>query len=626
MASSIIQLSDQLISQIAAGEVIESPASVVKELVENAVDAGAKNITIAIKGGGLGLIQVSDDGLGMDEKDLPLAVQRHATSKLKSFLDLEELLTLGFRGEALSSIAAVSKIKILSSKGEQTKEGQIKEGRAFVLKALGSKDLTIEPSVRVRGTTIEVSSLFYNVPVRKKFQRSLSSLNAQIMRTVQNLALAHPQFGFTLFIEEKQVFKTRHEKLSFEEAFKKATEAVLGSSQNYRWIDFKENRFQLLGYISEPLSAKKNRLSQRLVVNGRPIFSNLASRAVKEGYATALAEDLFPAFILHLKIHPSLIDVNVHPQKKEVRFKEELFLKERIKKAIFSSFQTETTLSAAGEMLSQEANALSFFQKNTFDETYEKLQRKPQNNFKDFTANYLNNSHVLSPSDLKIGEAKALSSAEQMSFSEKKAGFTAYALLGSYYFMEAWPFQKEGIAVVDLKAVSASLLFQTAVKNIRATTSAEEKKDRGQKQGESQRLLLPKLIELSVEEMLEIEAKASLFQELGLEVRKVGTKTIAIDTLPLFIEEARLEEFFLKVFEELKSFGQSQQTETFWQKKLARLTSSFAQRRQTPFSLEEARSLMKKFFQTERIAFSPLGEKIAIFLDKKELEGLFQKK
>ena len=600
MTSSIIQLDDLLISQIAAGEVIESPASVVKELVENAIDAGAENITIAIKGGGLGLIQVSDDGLGMDKADLPLAIQRHATSKIKAFPDLEELLTLGFRGEALSSIAAVSKIKIISAKGEGTKEN-----RAHLLKSLGGKDFTIEPSARVKGTTIEVSSLFYNVPVRKKFQRSSASLISQIVRTVQNLALAHPLIGLTLFVEDKQVFKTKAEKSSFAEAFKKTTEAVLGNCQNYRWIDFKENKFQLLGYISEPLAAKKNKLQQRLVVNGRPIFSALASRAIKEGYATALAEDLFPAFIVHLRVDPAFIDVNVHPQKKEVRFKEGLFLKERIKKAIFSTLQTGTTLSAAGELLSQEAAAKAFFQENTFG-TPSGIE--PQNDLNQS----LNSANT---SDLNI-----LQATEQMAFSEKKEGFSVYALVGSYYFMEAWPFHKEGVAVVNLKAVLASLLFQEALKGL----EKEEEKEKGK--AESQRLLLPKLIELSLEEMLEIEAKVSLFKELGLEIRFVGSRTIALDTLPLFVGEERLEEFFLNVFEELKSFDQSKQQKHFWQKKLARFASSFATRRKAPFNLEEARSLMQKFLKTERPEFAPTGENIAIFLDKKALDHLFQRK
>ncbi len=627
----IFQLEDQLISQIAAGEVIESPASVVKELLENAIDARAKNIAIAIKGGGLGLIQVCDDGIGMEKEDLPLAISRHATSKLKKLTDLEKILTLGFRGEALSSIFSVAKVKILSSRGKE----------ACVLKSVLAQKtkFIIEPAARAKGTTVEVASLFYNVPVRKKFQKSQTFLNTQIQRVVYNLALAHPRIGFLLTLDGRKVFQTMYSETSFERAFQDTAQQILGDCRQYRWISYQEKdsfeQVHLMGYVSQPEFAKKNRSAQRLIVNGRPVSSVLISQAVKDGFATALAEDLFPAFILHLNIFPRLIDVNVHPQKKEIRFKDGFYLKEKIKQAVFNSFYStnfdsvcfqqehqqesdknfKQSKNISNQQLDQELN--SFFQtsqtgsllskdnKNSSVKAFEQTSiAKESVNSGDLDSESLNK-------DLLQTLKQESEEENQLFFNEETKKYKAYALVGFYYFMPAWPFQKEGVAIVDLKRVLSAVLFQQMLANVKEQETF------------TQRLLIPKLIDLSLEEIKTVEDQQQIFTELGLVFRKIGSKTMALDSFPSFVDEERLSEFFLQILEELKTFGSSTAQEDFRKKKMARCLHLFAKRRDKTFSLQEADALMQRFFQLKTPALTPMGEKVAIFLDKKEINKMF---
>ncbi|MFA5249835.1 MAG: DNA mismatch repair endonuclease MutL [Parachlamydiales bacterium] len=568
MASSILLLSDQTVNQIAAGEVIEAPASVVKELFENAIDAKASRITVAIKGGGLGLIQVSDNGQGMEENELPLAVLRHTTSKIKAFEDLENLATLGFRGEALASIVSVAKVKVTSSKGE----------KAVSLFVEGGKITGLEPAARVRGTTIEVRSLFYNVPARQKFQKSPAALTAQIVRSIQNLALAHPQINLKLFIEEKLFWEIKNENEPFEMALKTTMETILGDCRDYRWLSFQENNFALLGYLGEPFIAKRNKLGQHLQINGRPVFSALISQAVKEGYATALGSELFPAFALDLRIPGSFVDVNVHPQKKEVRFKEERLVKEKIKKAVFASLMHLENLTVDGEIFRTEKTALW---------AVEPALRKEEV--------FLQNSF------LKETEAVP------------KEPFLPLALIGPYYLVEDLSGLKKRLAVIDLTQALAALLFQEATGFVKKESLA------------TQRLLMPRLVDFSASELLNVENKKTDLAALGFEIRRVGSKTLALDTKPAFLEEALAEEFFLELFEELKSFGKSCLKEAFLEKKWARFWSAFAQKR-TRFSEEEARSLALKLFTSRLPQMAPLGEKIILFLDKKALDDLFQRR
>lgn len=306
----IALLPDFLIDQIKAGEVLENPASAVKELVENAIDAKATEILVFIEGGGLQKIEVQDNGSGMDVEDLKLCVLRHATSKICSLEDLSKIYTKGFRGEALAAISSVSKIEIDTSTGNQAWR--------FV-------DGKVEPCARRKGTTIQVRSLFQNTPARLKFQKSPSSSAAAILKMIETISLAHPEIRFELCSNGKNVLKI------LPKGWKERANEVIGPLE----LSIKKIR----GLIGRPEDGKHNRSSQYLFVNGRPVVSGLVSKAVKDGFGTRMEEKLFPAFLLFLEIPPEELDINVHPQKKEVRFLEEGKVYSMVKNAVIEAFE-----------------------------------------------------------------------------------------------------------------------------------------------------------------------------------------------------------------------------------------------------------------------------------------------
>lgn len=322
MAQKILRLAEAVINQIAAGEVVENPASIVKELIENSLDAGAKTIAVEIIAGGQQLISVADDGSGMSSEDAVLCLERHATSKIRSVEDLQELDTMGFRGEAMAAISSVSHFELKTSEG-----------------AIGTRVLseggvikTVEPCARNRGTTIEVRSLFYNVPARKKFQKSPNSNAAQVSRIIESIALAHPEVSFSLKMQGKKALETSSQD------WKKRIEEILGHHEHE--IQFEKHNFRVKGFVGSPAKAMGNRVGQHLFINRRPIFSPLISKAVKEGFGTRIGEHAYPPFVLFLEVAPDSVDVNVHPQKKEVRFRDDASMFRLVQEAVQTVFPT----------------------------------------------------------------------------------------------------------------------------------------------------------------------------------------------------------------------------------------------------------------------------------------------
>lgn len=327
-------LSDQTINQIAAGEVVDRPASVVKELVENSLDAGGRRIEIDLQGGGLQLIEISDDGCGMSRQDSLLCFERHATSKIRAIDDLERVATLGFRGEALPSIASIAKVELVSCLQGET------EGSRVVIE--GGKILAHGPAGRSHGTTLSIRSLFYNLPARRKFQKSPSQQLAEIHKLLSTTALAHPSVEFrltqsgTTLLHLPPVSATT----PLEQLRERGAE-LLTDERPEEWLPLEWEREGLLvrGWLSRPSHHRPNRTGHYLYVNQRPITSPLISKAVTEGYGSRLPVHRYPLFILHLELPGEELDVNVHPQKREVRFREEELLSEAVHSAVTAALQ-----------------------------------------------------------------------------------------------------------------------------------------------------------------------------------------------------------------------------------------------------------------------------------------------
>ena len=301
-------LSPVVYNRISAGEVVEKPASIVKELVENSIDAGAKNIRIEIENGGIGSITVADDGCGIEKDDLTTAFLPHATSKIKNVDDLDNILSLGFRGEALASISAVCQVK-LSSKTADSQVG-------YSIKVSGGVFDDIVEIARSNGTTITCANLFFNTPVRAKFLRKPKTEESEITHLVEKFMLSNPELAFSYYVDGKQIYNTKSCSMS------DIIYTIYGKEiyDNLIPVNLTENGFTLTGYVTKPKVCKSNRTYQTLFVNGRYVENYLISSAVQGVYESFLMKGKFPVYVLSLKLPADCVDVNVHPSKREVKF------------------------------------------------------------------------------------------------------------------------------------------------------------------------------------------------------------------------------------------------------------------------------------------------------------------
>lgn len=323
MTALIKILDTQAANQIAAGEVVERPISVVKELIENALDAGAQQIEVTIEGSGVDFIRVRDDGRGISPEDLPRSVLRHATSKIRSIEDLDDLRTLGFRGEALPSIASVSKMEIITRPKEEIS--------GMLLRLEGGEQVEFKEIGCPPGTTVTVENLFFNTPARRKFLKSANTEFGLISDVIGRLSLAHPEVAFTLKHPKVVVLQTPGRGRLLE-----SIAAVLGQTTARRVlpISFSRKEWSMEGYISPPDLVRSTRQGETIIVNGRIIRSPLISRAIAEGYHTLIPNKLYPITILSLQLPPHEYDVNVHPTKMEIRFHQEKELAEFISEGV----------------------------------------------------------------------------------------------------------------------------------------------------------------------------------------------------------------------------------------------------------------------------------------------------
>jgi DNA mismatch repair protein MutL len=323
-------LPDQLVNQIAAGEVIERPASIVKELLENAIDAKATHITVEISKGGTEKIVITDDGVGMDEMDARLAFERHATSKIRNLDDLSKLGTLGFRGEALASIASVSNVTL------QTKREDALGG--IRLEMEGGKDPVVTAAGCPVGTKMEISNLFFNTPARKKYLKSEQTEYRHILDAVQDAALSHPEIAFKFVSNNRTVFDLL--KTSKMEA---RIGALFGKAVSSEMIEvfYGGSDLQISGHVGKPQTARSTRKYQYFIINGRPVQDHRLSYAVKEGFSNLIPSTQHPVFVISIKIDPSRVDVNVHPRKLEVRFASPQEIFRVVKSAVHGALHKE---------------------------------------------------------------------------------------------------------------------------------------------------------------------------------------------------------------------------------------------------------------------------------------------
>ncbi|MBN4067102.1 DNA mismatch repair endonuclease MutL, partial [Simkania negevensis] len=599
MASKIRILDERAINQIAAGEVIENPSSVVKELMENALDASAGEIFIEIKAGGRQLVRVADDGIGMNGDDALLCLERHATSKIRALSDLDSVLTMGFRGEAVPSIASVSKFTLTTST----------EGREGTLISVeGGNLMGCSVCARARGTTVEVKSLFYNTPVRRKFQRSLRYDSGEIVKVVSLLALAHPNVKFCLVIDDKEFFSTP--------AYGEGADAlrlrigdVLGKSflKRAHLVESSEGAFGLNGFVLDPTETRPNRTGQHLFINKRAVRSPFISKAVADAYATRLEPRRFPFFVLYLTLGEGAVDVNVHPQKREVRLHGEGALARFLMGAVDSALCNTTTPAATNASLPSPAAPAptAAFTDDAFptpkwglDATVPGIEEEVVS-----TPTTAPTLFSITSSDLPLWKLRV------------QATLADYFICKGEGLLDGLPGydpEEESIVLVDQRACQMRVLYNTLID----TTSG--------KGVAIQQLLFPITLELSKAEAQVVEGLQEELQAIGLSVRSLGGSSFIVDGIPATFDIGDITDFVVEVVEDLhkgrdpRKFGQEERVQ-----RLAVVAVRAYVRRKKRFDLQQAQGLVDRLARGPSPFISPLGAPTMVCVGSTALAKLF---
>lgn len=536
-------LSDTTINRIAAGEVIERPASVVKELVENSIDAGATQVDIILEQAGKNLIIIADNGFGMNAPELEIAVERHTTSKLDED-DLLDINTFGFRGEALPSIGAVSKMFITSR--------QKNSDKAYQICLIGGKDKQLKPAVHNEGTKIEVRDLFFATPARLKFLRTDKTEFAATLDIIKKIALAHPHIGFSVTHDGKDVLKLKNRTGSLQEALKQRIIDIIGAdfAENAAELDLTREGIAIQGYTSLPTFNRATASDQFLFINNRPVKDKIINIALKTAYQDYLARDRYPVSALFLRIDPQTVDVNVHPAKSEVRFHDPNLVRGLLIRAIKDALSTVSHKVSS----SYGATALGFF--NIEPASKPDIVEEPQQEYKyrpllnsNFSQGYetrpfvpaarQNDEEVWdSPSQEKAEIAKPIfDSPVDLPMGDAKAQLHSTYILAQ---------TADGVIIVDQHAAHERLVYEKIKASIEKNGLIK------------QRLLIPEIVELPDEKRAHIidEQKGRL-TDLGLSIDKFGEKSIIVSEIPSLIGDVDVKRLICDLADHLLDLGEN---------------------------------------------------------------------
>lgn len=564
---SIRQLPDVLINQIAAGEVVERPASVVKELVENALDAGARRIDIELEEGGVRLIRIRDDGGGIEAVELPLAVQRHATSKIASIDDLESVATLGFRGEALPSVASVSRFR-LSSRRAGSDHGAM-------LQVEGGRVGEVVPHPHPAGTTVEVRDLFYNVPARRKFLRAERTELSHIEEWLRSLALARPDVELRVSHNGKPSRRWKGEGDLLSEV--RLHEAVGEDfARNALRVDHSGAGLRLHGWIAQPNYNRASADQQYLYVNGRSVRDRNVSHAVRQAYSDVLFHGRHPAYVLFLELDPRGVDVNVHPAKHEVRFRESRLVHDFVYRTLHAAL-AETRAGGGGMPMQQQHSSQSW------------SMPPPQQ-----SAMGLRVSDAPSAYAALYAPRDADGSAEEVPASlpmpddapggMPPLGFAIAQLHGIYILAE----NADGLIVVDMHAAHERIGYE----KLKAAHDGSGLR--------TQPLLVPSAIAVSEREAEIAEREAGTLARLGFEVQRSGPQSLLLRSVPALLAHGDVEALLRDVLADLREHGSTRRVAETRDDLLATMACHGAVRANRRLSVPEMNALLRDMEATER--------------------------
>ncbi len=587
--SQIKLLPPRLANQIAAGEVVERPASVVKEMLENSLDAGATRIDIDVESGGTKTIRIRDNGHGIQKDDLSLALSRHATSKIYVLDDLEAVSTLGFRGEALASVSSVSRLT-LTSNSEDTAQG-------WVAKAEGRDMATdIAPASHAKGTTVEVRDLFFNTPARRKFLRTEKTEFNRIEEVVKRLALANFNVAFELRHNQRVIHSLRAGTSDAEQSRRVAQICGPAFMDNALVVDIERHGLRLWGWVALPTFSRSQADLQHFYVNGRAIKDKLVSHAVRQAYSDVLYHGRHPAFVLYLEIDPATVDVNVHPTKHEVRFRDG----RTVHSFIYSSLHHALAEVRPQDQLddSSAVNHDSSIQ-NMSEQQAMSLREAPSTapanpHYGGYSSPPVNvDSPQIKESMSFYGQAAQQSSVQSPQTAQSLAesdpeipplGYAIAQLKGIYILAE----NAQGMIVVDMHAAHERVVYE------RMKTAFDE----GGIQ--AQPLLVPLSLALSEKEVASAETHISVFQQLGFIVESAGPETLLIRQIPVSLKAANTEQLVRDVLSDLIQYGTSDRIKQHINELLSTMACHGSVRANRQLTIPEMNALLRDMEMTER--------------------------
>lgn len=598
----IQSLPTQLVNQIAAGEVVERPSSIVKELVENCFDAGASQIFIDIEQGGIRMIKIRDDGCGIEKEDLPLALSRHATSKISNLNDLEKVSSMGFRGEALPSISSVSRLELISRTEDDV--------CAWKVRADGTEtDFNPQPDPHPKGTTVEVKDLFYNTPARRKFLKTERTEFIHIENLLKKMALSRFDIGFSLLHNRKEIFSFKAANQSLEQ--EKRIASICGSAfiENSIRVEYEASGLSLTGWVGLPTFSRSQSDMQFFYVNNRLVKDKLVTHAVKQAYQDVLYHGRHPVYVLYLTLDPALVDVNAHPAKLEVRFREGRLVHD----FLFSALHRCLANLRPGDGVSHSVKSETFLQPQiespfpVTNKTRPSIQPKPQQTqlplqveeeIKAYASLYPQPSHNPEVCTVDAGGG------------EKKHPPLGYAVahIHSIFILSE---TERGVILVDAHAAHERISYERL------------KQQYHQNEVPTQPLLLPLKIQVSQAEADLVERENQFFLSIGFELTRSGPETIILRACPALLDRENMDQLVRDVLADIITQGASQRIVDRSNEILATMACHGAVRAKRKLTVDEMNALLRDMERTERIGQCNHGRPTWVELSNQDLDRFF---
>lgn len=629
-------LDENTSNKIAAGEVVERPSSVVKELVENSIDANSKNIIIEIEDGGSSLIRIIDDGDGIHKEDINKAFLPHATSKIKTVEDIYSINTLGFRGEALPSIASVSKITLKSKPDDEDFGREIKiEGGEI----LGTSDIGMN-----KGTFIEVKDLFYNVPARKKFLKSTSREAALINDIITRIALSNAEISFKLYNNGKKLIHT-YGNGNLKDAIRTLYNKTI--SDNIIYFEHHEDEISLYGYIGKEDIARGSRNNQSIFVNGRYIKNKTIVVAIENAFKSFSTVNKFPYFVLFIEVYPEFVDVNIHPTKAEIKFKDERLIFKKVfdsvhgafKEEVFNTFKINEPDVNKGNDNTIENLAFDMDYKEPLYEYEKKLNIPLFQNVEEEKKEIINIANNITkedikkeediynslrnlkdhkesisiPVDLQSNNKELAVNENSYSINEKRnPKFPKLKIIGQFNKTYILGEYDEVLYMIDQHAAHEKILFEKYLNNIENGSIV------------IQTLLIPTLIDLTIDDYSYYEENVEIFNNAGFTVENFGGNTLSLKEVPYFLGKLDAKKLFLEILDNLKILGSGKTTEVKYNK-IATMACKAAVKANDYLNEMEIEKLINDLRYIEDPFHCPHGRPIIIKFTGYELDKKFRR-